>query len=171
MHDITLLTLWLYQWSLLQYLLCGAKTFISIEMTVITIKQCIYNNSTFIDIMYLMVKLLTPTLQNVYSVINTGLESSCTKYNKAPQQGIRLRQRTHTPNYTSGRHDRTHSKLSSANYNGAGDNWWSKHPWGTSTSNNHKPEPEQLSWCVPSTFIKFLCDSFQHQLISILHLS
>ena len=117
-HNKCLLILWLYHWSMMQYLLCSAKAFIWIASAVISFKQCMYKNSSFCDIMYLAFRSVTPTLQNVSSVMHTGLESNCIKYHKTPWQGIRWQQCTCLPNSISGWHGITYNNTSGAHCNG-----------------------------------------------------
>lgn len=129
------------------------KPFVWIASMVISFEQFIYENSFFYDIMYLTNRSITPTFQNVSSVVHTGLTSNYKKYSKAPQQGILWQQRMHPPNYT-------HIKTSDNHCNGVGVTWWRKHPWRKSSLSKRKDFSEKLSWCVLPAFIKFLCDFF-----------
>ena len=114
---------WLYQWIMIQFLLFGGQTFLWIASAVMNFEQCIYKNSSFYDVMFDMMELLTPTFQNVTSPIRTGLASCHVQYSKAPRQGICWWHRTQPPNCTSGWHGRTHSKIGMRQCIGANGNW------------------------------------------------
>ena len=46
------LTHWLYQWIMIQFLLFGGQTFLWIASAVMNFEQCIYENSSFYDVMF-----------------------------------------------------------------------------------------------------------------------
>ena len=156
---------------MIQFLVLGAQTFLWITSAVMSFEQCLYKNSSFYDVMFDMMELLTPTFQNVPSLIHKFLASNHVRYSKAPRKGIRRRHSTQPPNCTSGWHGQTHSKIGMRQCIGDNGNWWSNKPSTRPSLHKEYYDKDVLSWYSPSAFIRFMYECFQHQLSSILHLS